>query len=436
MNRDWRDFKALHSNIEGAREAFEKSCETLFRKKYSDRHVSQMAVKSGDGGIDIFIGELGVEPITVIQCKFFLETFEDSQKKQIRESFSTAVNSKHFELKDWILCIPRVIDIDENSWWFKWKHKKLKKQLKKSDFIQLINGNELIDLLREANLYNQIFQIIDSQKISELHDALIPKKVIMNGIAKSNLVLFNNYSPKNEPYYLERSIDKEFINSLEINNIWLFGRSGTGKTALINRNLIQNEINYCFCDLSPISISRAEDVFVEILCTIEEKFDLQRNSDENNILKQITKLLHKSGSFQTVIVIDELGVKDHGTLQDIAENFIQLVTHFNNTSHNQDLKFVVSTISNPGTIIRNKSKAGDYFQYLCCDSWEDYSSQLFDILCKALDLNIDSYKALIVEQANNSPRILKAIIKKIVVYRDTSESTIKKAIKLTVSEIV
>ena len=97
MNKDWADFKALYGNMAGARKAFENACETLYRKKYVDEHVSQVSVKHGDGGIDIFIGEFGVEPITVIQCKFFLESFGDSQKAQIRNSFNTAISSDEYE---------------------------------------------------------------------------------------------------------------------------------------------------------------------------------------------------------------------------------------------------------------------------------------------------------------------------------------------------
>jgi len=159
MNRDWNDFKSLHSNISGARQAFELACETLFRKIYTGKSVSQVEVKQGDGGIDIFIGELGVEPITVIQCKFFLETFDESQKSQIRNSFDTAVSSDKYELKNWVLCIPRVIDIDEHSWWFKWKHKKIEELGNEIEFIKLVNGNELIDLFKSNDLYNQVFNL-------------------------------------------------------------------------------------------------------------------------------------------------------------------------------------------------------------------------------------------------------------------------------------
>ncbi len=436
MKRDWTDFKSLQGTIAGAREAFEDACETLFRKKYKGKHVSQIRVKQGDGGIDIFIGELGIEPITVIQCKFFLENFGTSQQSQIRKSFDTAIKSEKYEIKEWILCIPRVIDIDKTTWWFKWKHKKLEEYSKETSFIKLMNGNELIDLFIEFDLYNQVFQIEDSVKLDEIHKKLVPKPISLPKEVKPNTVLFNNYTEKSEPYYLERESDNQFKESLEINNIWLFGLSGTGKTALINRNLIQKNIEYCYCDLSPITITQPDDVLDEILVTIEDKFSLERNPDEPNILKQISQILCKEGANNTVIVIDELSVSDEIILKKIADNFIQLVTYYSNQSDNDVLKFVVSTISHPKSIIKNRSKASGHFQYLCCDSWNDYSTQLFDILAKALNLELEHSKSSIIEASKNSPRVLKNIFKKIVIYQDSSKDSVAKAIKLTIQEIV
>ncbi|SEH07193.1 ATP-binding protein [Candidatus Venteria ishoeyi] len=436
MNRNWTDFKSLHGNIAGAREAFENACETLYRKKHKDENVSQVRVNQGDGGIDIFIGELGVEPITVIQCKFFLESFGDSQKQQIRESFNTSVNSDKYELKEWVLCIPRVFDMEESSWWSKWKDNKVKEYSKENSFIRLANGNELIDLSKELGLYNEIFKITDSLKIEEIHNAIVHKENRITQGVKPNIVLFNNYTSKNEDFYLERYIDIEFNKSFEINNIWLFGKSGVGKTALANRNLIKNKIKYCFCDLSPITISKAEDVLDDILCTVEEDFDSERNLEESNILKQISQILYKSKFNKIVILIDEISVKDDEVLKDIANKLIQLVTYCTKYSNQDGLKFIVSTISNPQNIIQNKSKASDYFQYVCCDMWNEYLFQLFDVLCKALNLELEKSKSLIIENSENSPRVLKTIFRKILTSKDCSSKSIDKAIKLTLEEII
>ncbi|MCZ2225040.1 MAG: hypothetical protein LC122_15565, partial [Chitinophagales bacterium] len=250
-----------------------------------------------------------------------------------------------FEIKEWILCIPRVIDIDENTWWFRWKHRQLQKYTKNDDFIKLVNGNELIDLFKEWNLYNRFFQIENSEKIDEIYKHLIPQKIIRDSNLNPSVILFNNYDIKNEPYYLHRESDTQFNSALEFSNIWLFGKSGNGKTALVNRNLIQNKIQYCYCDLSPVTIEKYEDVFLEILFSIEEMFNIKRNIDETNLLKQISKILCHNKLSKIVVVIDELAVYDEVILQKIADSFIQLVTFHSKQSSNDDLKFIVTIAS-------------------------------------------------------------------------------------------
>ncbi len=446
MNRDWQDFKSLHSNIAGAREAFENACETLFRKIYPDQHASQVAVKQGDGGIDIFIGNLGVEPITVIQCKFFLDTFENPQKSQIRKSFKTASESTKYELKEWILCVPRVIDIDANSWWFSWRDKNIKRLGKAENFISIKNGNELIDLMKEHGLYNQIFQIEDSikihsidSKVDEIHKAIYGRKSYTTLIPKcenSNLVLFNNYNEKSEAYYLNRECDNHFISYLELSNIWLFGKSGMGKTALVNRNLIQQDIAYCFCDLSPVSIETSNDVLEEILSTLEDELEVLRQVNQVNLIKQISTMLCKMPKSKIVIVIDELSISSKTIAADVVNDLTKLVNHFTNKSDNDSLKFVISTIDKPSNFLINKSKASEFFEYICCDDWTASIDSLYDVMSHALSINLPNSKRNILDSCQNSPRILKNIFRKIILSEDKSEQAVLELIEKTLNEVV
>ncbi len=436
MNRNWSDFKALYGNISGAREEFENACESLFKKIHSNQHVSQMKVNVGDGGIDIFIGEFGIEPITVIQCKFFLDSFGESQKKQIRESFNTAIKSDEYVVKEWILCIPCIIDIDANTWWFRWKSKKIKELGKDNDFIRIKNGNELIDLLKENNLYNQYFKIDDSNKLAELYKALIPTRLEFSKDISPEVVLFNNYSKKSEPYYFEREVDSKFVNSLKISNIWIFGNSGFGKTALVNRNLTKNQIEYCYCDLSPINITESKQVLEEVLCRIEEQFDLQRDISKLNKIKQISHILCLKSRKKIIIVIDELAVRDNELLKNIAADLLSLVVHYNNSLNEGMLKFVVSTISNPKKIIDNQSKAMEYFEYINCDEWTRDIENLYDILTQSLNLDLKEHKEEILSSSRNSPRILKSIFRKIVASSNFNSLSINDAIKNTILELV
>ena len=131
-----------------------------------------------------------------------------------------------------------------------------------------------------------------------------------------------------------------------------------------------------------------------------------------------------------------VSVSNEEILKNIATSFIQLVTHYSNKSEEDELKFVVSTIADPKKIIQNKSKASDYFQFICCNSWDGYACQLFDVLSQALNINLTEDKQLIIEKANNSPRTLKNIFKKIIISNNTNKASIDKAIRLTLEEIV
>ena len=126
MNDEWFSLVERHT-LAGARSKFEKICLSLFRKMYPDKTVRSPRLNPGDGGIDIFIGEIGVEPIKVIQCKFFPnKDFGEVQYRQIRESFKTANDSDNYEMKDWTLCVFSQLDLKENIWWSNWKHKTIK----------------------------------------------------------------------------------------------------------------------------------------------------------------------------------------------------------------------------------------------------------------------------------------------------------------------
>jgi hypothetical protein len=200
--------------------------------------------------------------------------------------------------------------------------------------------------------------------------------------------------------------------------------------------LTKNDIDYCFCDLSPVNIVTSEQVIEEILCKVEEKFDLERNQSISNNIKQLTKLLCQAGKKKIIIVIDELSVKENTVLKDIAKDLMNLVVHYSNSSHEEGLKFVVSTISNPKDIIENKSKASEHFQYIDCNDWSKDIEKLFQILSSSLNLELDSHKNKIIDSCENSPRILKSIFRKIVSLDNLNATTIDNAIKITISELV
>lgn len=135
----------------GAREKFEKICIEAFQEKFGPK-AKEVAVSQGDDGIDILVGELTDRP-SVYQCKFFINGIGESQKQQIRNSFSTVITS-HPNISSWFLCVPVGLNIQELQWWSTWKSKtKAQHKIK----IELCDGAFLLKEFKKCSSYNSTF---------------------------------------------------------------------------------------------------------------------------------------------------------------------------------------------------------------------------------------------------------------------------------------
>jgi hypothetical protein len=106
--------------VAGAQEKFEQLVTQLVKGEYPA--ATQLRTVQGDGGIDVYMGEL-TDPagIDVYQAKFFVKEVGKSQKAQIRDSFTTIQGSPDFRVKSWTLCLPINMSAEETEWFEGWK---------------------------------------------------------------------------------------------------------------------------------------------------------------------------------------------------------------------------------------------------------------------------------------------------------------------------
>jgi|694.fasta_scaffold85123_2 hypothetical protein len=182
MRYDWHYFKVRNGGEEGARAAFERACVSLLRKIYPE--AKQVRANPGDDGVDVYVGEIGIAPIVVYQCKFHLEQIGRSQRAKIRSSFRTAIESKCFKMEKWVLCLPKVLDLSESRWWADFRSEALKEVAE----VELLDGNNLLDLVQQFGLTDLIFDVQSTSESTkgELEKVrgrleLVERKVLEDG---------------------------------------------------------------------------------------------------------------------------------------------------------------------------------------------------------------------------------------------------------------
>lgn len=350
---DWHDYKVKNTNIEGSRAAFEKDCATLFNAIYTDRNVKTVKVSVGDGGIDIFVGNIGIEPIIVIQCKFFLEDFGASQKQQIKNSFNTAINSNEFEIEEWLLCIPRTLDLKQNKWWCEWVDKMKSTHLLKDNSIKLYDGDDLINLFKSHSLFNQVFKLEDSLKLADIDKKIDDiHKTVTNDISfdetqieihKANFYLENvpNLFGENAETHIERNetdviynwISKDLTNNQK--NIFILeGEKGYGKTVVLKDLLLKLKSE----SISVLGI-KADKYYASDRIELEKKIFQKENISIEKIIQ-----LYKKENQILVILIDQLDALSQtlSTNREYIQTYNRLIADL---SFQSNVRIIISTRS-------------------------------------------------------------------------------------------
>lgn len=221
---DWDTFKKYHGGIEGARFCFEALMEELLRKENPSRNVQGVRLAQGDGGIDVFVGNIGQEKIDVYQCKYFDAGLRSSQWKQITDSYNRAVKNLDYQMNKWILCLPAELSLNEHIKWEEWK-----KEHKVDEIYSSYDRKTDSLINRLKHLYTLQKMTAEEQELLEKF-ALTPNLYVpfqyreWAGIKKDKLVALINrgWIDKSEDGYKMHPLIKESIIQQEVISISTF----------------------------------------------------------------------------------------------------------------------------------------------------------------------------------------------------------------------
>lgn len=436
MEFGWRDYTASKGGESGARAAFELDCKMLVSKLHPDKHVDTIRANPGDDGVDIYAGSIGQEPVIIYQCKYFLDEFGESQKSQVRDSFKTAITARTYQVKQWYLLLPyHEFDMAQSLWLEQWKKKQCVEYGLDTDFIKVINGNELMHLLKLNNLYETVFNVKHLLQIEETNNLVKnisnhlfstpPSYSSNNDRVEYDINLIKNifniaYNHKYEEYYVEREIDSYLKFYLKYHkNIWIFGESGCGKTTTMTRTLTTESYSFHYCYLtSVISANSVNTIFDEIVSDTIEKFNIVISESilkSDNVVKKLVQVLNKVNSIgnRPIIYIDELSFSGEEVFLDFVNSIIALSRNYTESNQGEkEIKFVISTIQNPKNFCSNRAKAFENFQFIEVELWNNNELELLlNNVTVKLNIHIDKKEInQILNFVKGSPRKLKNIL--------------------------
>src|SRR5690348_10537787 len=130
---------------QGAREDFEQMLGLLVQATHDRAHL--VFADPGDWGIDVLVGNLNGR-VTIWQAKYFIQGFKQPQKRQVNESFQSAMQNAArwgYTVDHWILCVPLSLNAPTLQWWQDWQA--MREREHPGTSVELWDENKLRSLL-------------------------------------------------------------------------------------------------------------------------------------------------------------------------------------------------------------------------------------------------------------------------------------------------
>jgi len=249
-------------------------------------------------------------------------------------------------------------------------------------------------------------------------------------------VCFVNYTERSKDYYCERACDSEFNANLDDNmNTWLYGDSGTGKTALLTRTMRERNVSHIACDLEPVTIESSDSIFQGIIDDITQFVEIDDRPASLDV-KSICEFLQKCKlKDDTVITIDEMSCSSPEIIKAFCQKTMNLVRHYQKLEPSKNIIFVISSIFNPKQHGCSPGKLIESFELICLNDWSDDIEKLFNTQNTALGSMIEQDgKRIILDKCENLPRLLTKMVQKIYRSEDFSLTSVSKMVDRVISE--
>lgn len=230
-----------------------------------------------------------------------------------------------------------------------------------------------------------------------------------------NRVFFIHYDSECEPYYIVRTVDNELSPYILNKSCWVYGKSGIGKSELLTRSLLVNNIDYVYIDLSLDSKSDINEVFIHIYNDLCDKFHREPLvcGTAKTAIKYIASLLATTlHQKRLYFLIDEIPFYKREIFSSFVDKICAMIKYIGRNYNNFNIYFMLSSIVSPIEMIEDANELEKISQHIKFFSLSDWTTEecmeLIDRLTKSSGLRVENdCLDNFITKSNHSPRIIK-----------------------------
>lgn len=236
---------------------------------------------------------------------------------------------------------------------------------------------------------------------------------------KINQILFDRYDKDKEQYYYSRKIDENIFSNLKFYSLWVYGKSGRGKSNIILRNIINNDLNHIIISLSNCIGLSIDEFFKEIFIELSEKLEPEIKTLGNvyfqQSIKDIIALLERHyKDTEIYIIIDEIPLGNDENCKKCTDKICSLFIANSLNSNSLNIKYVLSSIYSPlNHITEFNQKIYETVKFIEIEDWLPSDGlELINLIQNKLDLDVlEEIKDEIIIASDGSPRFIKKVFK-------------------------
>lgn len=167
-----------------------------------------------------------------------------------------------------------------------------------------------------------------------------------------NDIFFVSYKRAIEHHFYQRDFDKIIASLLEHGNLWLWGKSGVGKTVILQRAALRQGHDCIFVDLSSATKSDPSSLLEDAYWQVADFFGINttpitsKDPSPEHWVRALSQLIAQNLKRDTTLIIDEFSIKN-SDFESFLQHAISLILKLTNLALSNQLHIAFASTYRP-----------------------------------------------------------------------------------------